>query len=1316
MSTIFSSGFNRVEDPEVNEVLDSNSIIVTQPESNVTSFGNGFNRIEEKTSTSPTFTREENTSSSLFNNGFNRTEESSETSSRVEPVAEDPIITPSVPTGSDSEPTPPQPITTEIDYEAADAETDMPVPADAAKEQMRQLMGGSLPTDEPKLRIATIAKDPNSRLAKTIKEYSETEAAFSGMAADEGMTREELYATKIFPEMEDGAMKSFFQKASEYGMGEEAFDSIVALGAGMDYTSAAYTDALDIFFTNMQQQSPEFYKEAVGATPDTAAKQAARETSNFITFLETLPVAGPVVTGLLTPMQVAGVSKKQAKELAADAKAAAAVAKERAAKFKRIETVKAAEKTTKAAKREAAREAAAGNNAIQERMIMEFEQQLGARSLLDINQVIDESKLISTKKGDSLKLDGDKYRSAGKSLLTEKGAGPDAVSDNWLMDMVKGELTGTKGELPSFMMDETGSLTVPVIRSENFDAFTAVAADILKKKGVKYDPKSGKRLIDTLFELSVDQDIMPEGELLELLNKYDLSFEEYATMMVGSASEAGKVLNKLSQITRRVKPKSEMDALKEARLLDNQSTFFKTFRRVEDIRRGLLVSQLATAMRNLSSAGVRAPLEGLQNVFDTALYNYSKDGLVAGAKSLGDMKGNWRDSFRHMKYIFDPTNYKSVKEYTDYILDRPELANQSDRMFNQINEIRRSRGAGTTDTVTDKVLSAAEKGVDVLNTPNRWQEYMIRRASFTAEMERLVKREYGLDLIDVVNKGQIQDLLNDSPQLVGEGKPPFQSIVSEAVDKALDITYAKQPEVPVFRELTSFITRNGLTTVVAFPRFMFNSMELAGEYGGGAFAPVMKRAVNAIHHRTDFKPVTDEQIKVLKGLTSKLNEVEVKLLNKKSDDLTTVDRKQLKKALNRVSLEAKGPLTKADRRQMSRNIIGATVILPAAMMYRNSEDAPSDYKTLRADDGSVINISSQSPILRQALWIAEWGKRKADGSLPKWMETQGYKEGVEAFIGTNVRTGTGGVVFQDVSDIFAEADALSGEASGKYFGKAFGEYFTTFLTPINQVIETQRATGDRPSEFVDLRKEPTMEGGFLNAFGKNVVDRFRRKGYTNLFTPSEEKKAPLRETIFQEGESEERIAPMLKVFTGVALQPDVSEAGKFLSDLGFADYKLRPRTISPGFQRYETKVLRKILPTLVDAAKSPAFINVHRKNAKKQDAMSVSKYVRLQQTSFIEDQISLYKSRIEGIIEGTDSVQGKRPDLTTPDGKPINVELTNLLATQQKFRRMKPVDRRAAIAYLPVKLKEMGMDEKPDFSNPLHLEIMLEYRTSSKIR
>ena len=70
--------------------------------------------------------------------------------------------------------------------------------------------------------------------------------------------------------------------------------------------------------------------------------------------------------------------------------------------------------------------------------------------------------------------------------------------------------------------------------------------------------------------------------------------------MVGSASEAGRVLNKFSQISKRVKPKSELDAIKEAKTLDMQGNFAKTFRRIENIRRGLLVSQIATAARNLS--------------------------------------------------------------------------------------------------------------------------------------------------------------------------------------------------------------------------------------------------------------------------------------------------------------------------------------------------------------------------------------------------------------------------------------------------------------------------------------------------------------------------------------------------------------------------------------------------------------------------------------------------------------------------------------------------------------------------------------------
>lgn len=1117
-----------------------------------------------------------------------------------------------------------------------------------------------------------LAIDPNSRVAEVRRENIETEEMLTEAAADAQMTMEEFYSTQVFPNMDDGVMKSFFQTAADYGGGELAFELVMGLGAAVNYTSAGYTDVAEAFFTELEATSPNFYKafmETVGPgaamSPKDAAESFARETGNAITFLETIPAIGLVPDALKS---AAGLSGKQAREVARNIRA-------ETSKFKNIDSVVLAEKTTRAAKRDAAKAVAAAHTNLTTQMIKEFEQQLGARSKTDINIVLDEDLLISRSKGGELALDPERYRAAGAAKLVEQGGSGD-TSRNFLMTMLQGQrtdLTDVDGEIPDFMLDADGHLTVPIIKAENLDSFVAVAAEVMQKKGITYDPKSGKRLVDVLFELSVDQEIMPEGELLSLLNKYDLSFEEYATMMVGSASEAGRVLNKFSQISKRVKPKSELDAIKEAKTLDMQSNFAKTFRRIENIRRGLLVSQVATAARNLSSGGVRAPLEGLQNVLDTALYNYSKDGMVAGVRSLGDVQGNWADSFRHMKYMFDPRNYNNMKEYTDYILDRPELSNQFDMMFNQINEVRRSTGAGT-GTLVDRTLSLAEKGVDVINTPNRWQEYLIRRGTFTAELERLVKREYGVELIDVVNDGRFNDLLNDAPELVGTGKTPFKQLISDSVDKALDITYAKQPETPVFRELTSFITRNGLTTVAPFPRFMFNSMELAGQYSAGAFAPVIKRSINA------------------------------------------------------VTGKASGPLTKKERQNISRNIIGATVILPAAMMYRNSEDAPSDYKTIKNDDGTVVDISSQSPILRQALWIGEWLKRKEDGSLDKWMESGGFKEGVETFIGTNIRTGGGAVIFQDISKMFSEADAMAGERGMQVFGEVFGEYASTFLTPLNQVIETQRAFDYRPNEYLDLRSEPNLEteevfGVNIAPFKRGVVEPFRRRGYTTLFTPSEEKEAPLRETVFQEGEAEPRVGSLAKVFTGITQRKEVSETGKFLSGLGFMDYKIRPRTISPGFQRYETKVLREVLPTIVEFVRSDRVTGTFEDMARMRSdsaraSVSDEAFVRLQQTKLINDEIASYKRQIDGIITAAPGTEldNARSDLTDKDGKPIDVELTEYLRVVQQFRRMKPDDRRAASVMLPYLIERFGDDiglgedeREPSMANQKHIELMLEY-------
>ena len=209
--------------------------------------------------------------------------------------------------------------------------------------------------------------------------------------------------------------------------------------------------------------------------------------------------------------------------------------------------------------------------------------------------------------------------------------------------------------------------------------------------------------------------------------------------------------------------------------------------RVENIRRGGLVSQLATASRNLTSAAIRAPMESLGNVMDESLYRLSNDGVgaAAGAVFNGDV---WTDSFRQMKYMF--RNPVEAKRYTDILLKRPELADQYDRMFNNINEIQALTGRGKGG-VGDTVLTALEDGVDLLNTPNRLQEYLIRRGAFFGELERLSRREWNMDLIDVLNKGKIRDLLNDTQAVRPAGARSFMDLVDDSVNKALDITYAK---------------------------------------------------------------------------------------------------------------------------------------------------------------------------------------------------------------------------------------------------------------------------------------------------------------------------------------------------------------------------------------------------------------------------------------------------------------------------------------------------------------------------------------------
>ena len=889
----------------------------------------------------------------------------------------------------------------------------------------------------------------------------------------------------------DGSLN--FEKKFYSLTGPAGFNAMMVLGKGMSWTGAAFGDSV----------------EAIASTvlDDSEAKQFANRAQQgagtFLEFTETVPVLGTVTK---FPSASAKIGRQLAKR--------ATKHKEQVAKIwaRKLNVQKMRNNTAEEIleKANAAKEVAEQNKTISNKLIQEFEDTT--------------KKIISTTDSSGNKaIDYDLARQVGVETAEEVTQG------------ASGSIRIATG---------TDSLTQPIIKPDKLDALVAVTADLQKANPKAFDPN--KKVIDNLMDLTIDKQLLAGDELLDLLNKYNLSFEDYILTVAGSGSEAGKVLNKLSQI-KRSRPKNDTDLLKETK--KTQGSIRQTIMRVENIRRGGLVSQVATASRNLTSAAIRAPLEGLGNVMDTALYNMSTKGYVEGGKSLLS-PANWKDSFRHMRYMFD--NPKETKEVVDFILEQPGMAKQYDLLFNNINEIQKATGRGQGGAL-DNILSIGEDAVDVLNTPNRWQEYLVRRGAFLGELERLTKREYGIDLMDTLGNGKIRDLLNDASTVRPKGARSFNDIVADATNKALDVTYAKQPDIPVFKNLAGFIVRNGLTVVMPFPRFMFNSMELMGQYAGGAIIPLSRKVANIV-------------------------------------------------SLGKVG---KGKLTMKDRQRISRNIVGSLAGAPiatvgmgkllateeedsiqndisdgllgmaaigASYQYRASSDAPADYKQLQADDGTILDVTPQYP-MRQFMYLGEATKRLIDGTFDEWFKA---KEFNETFLGTNIRTGVGQSLINDVVALTEGSDLTEGESVGKSVGGALGNYLSTWAVPFAQLIEAQRALGQRGLSYKDVAKDPTFDAS--SSFMDSLQKPFNQRGFTT--TAEEEEAAPKREFLFQE--EKKRVSPISRVLFGLNFTTADSEEGEFIKELGFTDYELGSNSKVPSIKRFENKILRDAIPAIVN--------------------------------------------------------------------------------------------------------------------------------------
>lgn len=814
---------------------------------------------------------------------------------------------------------------------------------------------------------------------------------------------------------------------------------------------------------------------------------------------------------------------------------------------KRKQTLEKIQNTTAQAKQKknaAAKKVVAANRKLTEQMIKEFELSIDPTGNTKISKKAKNGRLVldtsaARKVGldiaeETYQLQDQRMLDFAEAVRSGDNAKVKAVEDKY--GVSANQVFGVGGEGASDFIS-------PLLDPESFDAVIAVAADLKNKFPDAFN--NNDTVIDNLFKLTVS-DKIDGDDIADVLAEYGLNFDQYVLTVVGSGSEAGKILNKLSQIKRAGAIK--VDNVQTQQIEKTQGGILNAWRRLENIRRGSMTSMVKTAMRNFQSAAIRMPLETLENVADTVMLQMSRDfnnrdGRMAITRSLSATRtgaetflsgSQWKGSLAPLKRIY--SSPKMSKELTEIILKNPQFANQFEELTNTVNEYRRHTGAGSGG-VTDSVLSGAEKVVDVLSIPNRLQEYVIRRGVFTGEMERLIQREWGIDLIKEMENGNFLDIVGNSSKFRPKGAPAFESLVEDSIRRAMDVTYAKAPDVKVFRETSNFLSRNGLTAITTpFPRFMFNSMELIGQYSGGAFKP----------------------------------------------------------AMDRIFGSKAGPLDAKDRQLISRNISGLLAIT-GFYQYRISDGAPADYKRVSLGEAGDMDTTAQFP-MRQYLWIAEAMKRldpdvqkflpvsgpltavgaidEGEGTFNNWFD---FREFQETFLGTAARTGTGNIFVQEIAELASggAGDPTATERFEKAAGRLVGDYIRTHLIPITQIVELQRMRGLRPEEYKDYSSDDPF------TFGGQVKRSLDQSGVTSLFDPTREFDLPSREFVFAEERKRQGLG--LGLGLGITVLQKENEDAEYLISKGITEFDVGSR-YKGTVRREENKILREFLPFAVDLA------------------------------------------------------------------------------------------------------------------------------------
>jgi len=330
-----------------------------------------------------------------------------------------------------------------------------------------------------------------------------------------------------------------------------------------------------------------------------------------------------------------------------------------------------------------------------------------------------------------------------------------------------------------------------------------VGQEIIKELNIPVS--KNVRISDQLKEAVLLANSSPKffNQFVDILKRNDLTVEELSSVFKESISDSARRMQQLStakQSMKRMGQELGEIAPDEGWYANFAKEYTDIVRDLDNIRRGLLVSQIATAMRNNTAQIGRVGMHTLIEIFDDVLdITFNPLRKAFGAKPK---KVDGAESFRLMMNL--TKNKKQSAELTEFLTKY--FVNESDRLFTKY-------ASEVADSSKAKVFKSAQKMVDGLNTLNRIQEFWYRRGMFATSIQDTLSKK-GIDIKDVGINDDLLKYLNASD-------------IEKAVDDALYFTYAKTPDNKLLKGFVDFANSVPFITTGVFPfaRFMANAID-----------------------------------------------------------------------------------------------------------------------------------------------------------------------------------------------------------------------------------------------------------------------------------------------------------------------------------------------------------------------------------------------------------------------------------------------------------------------------------------------------------